>query len=102
MIGNEIEYFARNGTSTGLADVEEAVELAGITYDDTTRTMYLSDVSKKKEGNNMSTFSNASIFILTERTFTSTPLLKSKYRALGLIPAITITRLNSVIVSRIF
>ncbi|XP_011160351.1 protein cueball isoform X1 [Solenopsis invicta] len=80
VIGNEIEYFARNGTSTGLADVEEAVELAGITYDDTTRTMYLSDVSKKKEGNNMSTFSNASIFLLTERTFTSTPLLKKEKR----------------------
>ncbi|XP_036145948.1 protein cueball isoform X2 [Monomorium pharaonis] len=79
-IGNEIEYFARNGTSMDIAGIDEAVELAGITYDDTTRTMYLSDVSKKKEGKNVSTFSNVSIFLLPEANFVSTPLLKKENR----------------------
>ena len=57
----------------GHASIKEAIALTGVTYDDTTRTMYLSDVK-----NNVSIFSND----LTEKNFTSTPLLKSKYRAL--------------------
>lgn len=71
VIGSEIDFFARNGTLTGHANIAEAVALTGVTYDDTTRTMYLSDVR-----NNVSIFSND----LTEKNFTSTPLLKSKYR----------------------
>jgi len=72
VIGNEIDFFAHNNTSVGHASIAEAVALTGITYDDTTRTMYLSDVR-----NNVSIFSND----LTEKNFTSKPLLKSKYRA---------------------
>lgn len=71
VIGSEIDFFARNKTLVGQANVGEAVALTGVTYDDTTRTMYLSDIK-----NNVSIFSND----LTEKNFTSTPLLRSKYR----------------------
>ncbi|XP_077281393.1 low-density lipoprotein receptor repeat domain-containing protein cueball [Temnothorax americanus] len=69
VIGNEIDFFARNSTPMGHASIGDAVALTGVTYDDTTRTMYLSDVR-----NNVSIFSND----LTERNFTSTPLLKKE------------------------
>lgn len=69
VIGSEIDFFARNKTLTGQANVGEAVALTGVTYDDTTRTMYLSDTR-----NNVSIFSND----LTKKNFTSTPLLKSE------------------------
>ncbi|XP_011689736.1 PREDICTED: protein cueball [Wasmannia auropunctata] len=69
VIGNEIDFFARNSTPMGHASIGEAIALTGVTYDDTTRTMYLSDVK-----NNVSIFSND----LTERNFTSTPLLKKE------------------------
>lgn len=69
VIGNEIDFFARNESLTGQANIGEAVALTGVTYDDTTRTMYLSDTR-----NNVSIFSND----LTKRNFSSTPLLKSK------------------------
>lgn len=76
VIGNEIDFFARNNTPMGHASIGEAVALTGVAYDDTTRTMYLSDVK-----NNVSIFSND----LTEKNFTSTSLLKSKYRICKLI-----------------
>jgi len=91
VIGNEIDFFARNNTPVGHASIAEAVALTGITYDDTTRTMYLSDVR-----NNVSIFSNN----LTERNFTSKPLLKSKYRAHSSFNYHK--RSNPIIVSRIF
>ncbi|KAL6445082.1 hypothetical protein ACFW04_002173 [Cataglyphis niger] len=69
VIGSEIDFFARNGTLTGHANIAEAVALTGVAYDDTTRTMYLSDVR-----NNVSIFSND----LTEKDFNSTPLLKKE------------------------
>ncbi|XP_011881715.1 PREDICTED: protein cueball [Vollenhovia emeryi] len=69
VIGNEIDFFARNSTPMGQASIREAIALTGVTYDDTTRTMYLSDVR-----NTVSIFSND----LTERNFTSTPLLKKE------------------------
>ncbi|KAL0120303.1 hypothetical protein PUN28_008155 [Cardiocondyla obscurior] len=69
VIGNEIDFFARNSTSMGHASIGEAVALTGVTYDDTTRTMYLSDIR-----NNVSIFSND----LTEKNFTSTPVLKKE------------------------
>ncbi|KYQ49171.1 Protein cueball [Trachymyrmex zeteki] len=69
VIGNEIDFYARNSTRMGHASIREAIALTGVTYDDTTRTMYLSDVK-----NNVSIFSND----LTKRNFTSTPLLKKE------------------------
>lgn len=70
VIGSEIDFFARNGSLMGHANMAEAVALTGVTYDDTSRTMYLSDVR-----NNVSfIFSND----LTEKNFTSTPLLKKE------------------------
>ncbi|XP_011635569.2 LOW QUALITY PROTEIN: protein cueball [Pogonomyrmex barbatus] len=69
VIGNEIDFFARNSTLMGHANIGEAVSLTGVAYDDTTRMMYLSDVR-----NNVSIFSNN----LTEKNFTSTPLLKKE------------------------
>ncbi|XP_029174377.1 protein cueball isoform X2 [Nylanderia fulva] len=69
VIGSEIDFFVRNGSRTGHANIAEAVALTGVTYDDTTRTMYLSDLR-----NNVSIFSND----LTEKNFTSTPLLKKE------------------------
>ncbi|XP_014473900.1 PREDICTED: protein cueball [Dinoponera quadriceps] len=69
VIGSEIDFFAQNKTLTGQANIGEAVALTGVTYDDTTRTMYLSDTR-----NNVSIFSND----LTNKNFTSTPLLKKE------------------------
>ncbi|EFN88775.1 protein cueball isoform X2 [Harpegnathos saltator] len=69
VIGSEIDFFARNQTLTGQANIGEAVTLTGVTYDDTTRTMFLSAAR-----NNVSIFSND----LTKKNFTSIPLLKKE------------------------
>lgn len=71
MIGRDVEFFARNQSLTGKAKLAEAEALAGLAYDDITRTMFFSDTSNK----------NVSIFgtDLTDKNFTLKPLLKSKY-----------------------
>lgn len=67
-----IDFFARNGTLMNHANIEIAKELNGVTYDYTTQTMYISTIDQN---------SNIAIFnVLTEKNFTSTPLIKSKYR----------------------
>ena len=71
VIGREVEFLARNQTVTGQAKLAEAVTLSGVAYDDTTKTMYFSDVSN----NNITLFSND----LRDKNFTLKPLLKSKY-----------------------
>ncbi|XP_076237819.1 low-density lipoprotein receptor repeat domain-containing protein cueball [Calliopsis andreniformis] len=78
VIGRDIEFLSRNGTLTGEAKIAEAVSLAGVAYDDTTRTMYFSDTRS-----NVSIFSND----LTSKNFTSKPLFKrqSKSYILGLV-----------------
>lgn len=73
MIGNEIDFFSRNSTLTGHANVGDAISLAGVTYDDTTKTMYLSDV----DNNDVAILS---IDLTEKENFTTTSLLKSEYR----------------------
>ncbi|KAK9295184.1 hypothetical protein QLX08_010428 [Tetragonisca angustula] len=68
VIGREVEFLARNQTVTGQAKLAEAVTLSGVAYDDTTKTMYFSDVSN----NNITLFSND----LRDKNFTLKPLLK--------------------------
>lgn len=72
VIGNEIDFFGRNSTLTGHANVGDAISLAGVTYDDTTKTMYLSDVDNK----DVAIFS---IDLTEKENFTMTSLLKSEY-----------------------
>ncbi|KZC13615.1 Protein cueball [Dufourea novaeangliae] len=71
VIGREVEFFARNQTLIGQAQIAEAESLAGVAYDDVTRTMFFSDTLS-----NFSVFSND----LTEKNFTSKPLLKRQKR----------------------
>lgn len=79
VIGSEIDFFARNGTLMGQSNIAEAVALAGVTYDDATRTMYLSD----KLNNVSPIFSND----LTQKNFSFTPLLKKedKMHIMGMV-----------------
>lgn len=71
VIGNEIDFFGRNSTLTGHANVGDAISLAGVTYDDTTKTMYLSDVDNK----DVAIFS---IDLTEKENFTMTSLLKKE------------------------
>ncbi|XP_076172918.1 low-density lipoprotein receptor repeat domain-containing protein cueball [Ptiloglossa arizonensis] len=71
VIGREVQFLTRNQTPPGKAQIAEAVALAGLAYDDSTRTMYFSDTSS-----NVSIFSND----LTDKNFTTKPLLKRQNR----------------------
>ena len=73
VIGRDVEFFARNQSLTGKAKLAEAEALAGLAYDDITRTMFFSDTSNK----------NVSIFDtdLTDKNFTLKPLLKRQNKS---------------------
>jgi len=77
VVGDDIIFLSRDRAFLGRTNVEDAIALTGLAYDESTGTMFLSDIK------------SGSAFIfgknLTEKNVKSTPLTTSKNREIEVI-----------------
>jgi len=84
-MGDDIIFLTRNRSFIGRMDVEEAIALSGLAFDESTETMFLSDV---KSGSGFIFRKN-----LTEKNSKSIPLTRSKNEEIEVIFSTTLKKM---------